>query len=68
MEKETEDGELARTSYLGKIILGDPSVPVVLQCSLCGTAILVLAESPLVHDTVIASRVEQRRGDEWLEH
>jgi len=49
------------TGNLGKIILGDPGVPVLAQSSLGCTSILELAKGVLVYDSIVTSRLEESR-------
>lgn len=50
----------------GKIVLGDPSVPVILENVLGRVVVLVLTERPFVDDTTVTCIVKKAGGDPRL--
>ncbi len=56
----------AYTSHVDEILFGIPSRPMLLQGCKRDTTILILAESILVYNPVVASILKHTRGDPWL--
>lgn len=64
----TDVEQSKHTGDLLKVVFRDPGIPVRRQRYLGRTVILILGESPLVNDPIVAGIVEQGGSDPRLQH